>query len=78
MTYLLKDGGTVFLLCSAVTVFIFHLISYQKRHPRREMDVTPGSQCSRSTGTRRNCSRVAFVSDKEDPSITLRAAVEEH
>lgn len=79
MTYLLRDGGNSFPLCSAVTAFfIFHLISHQNRHPRREMDVTSGSKCSRSIGTRRNCGRGAFVSDRGDLSITLGAAVAQH
>lgn len=78
MTYLLMHGGTSLHLCSAVAVFIFHLISHQNRHPRLEVDVTSGSKCSRSIGTRRNCGRGAFVSDKGDPSITRGAAVEQH
>lgn len=78
MTHLLKDGGTGFHLCSAVPVFICHLILHQNRHPRREMDVTSGSKGSHSIEAQRNRGRGAFVSDKGDPSITPGAAVEQH
>lgn len=70
--YLLKDGGTGFHLCSPVTLFIFHLISHQNRHLRREMDVTSGSECSRSIVAWRKCSRGVC------PFIPLGAAVEQH
>lgn len=65
MTNLLKDGGTSLRLCSAFTVFIFHLISHRNRRPRREIDVTSSSERSRSIGSCRNCDRGVFVSDEE-------------